>query len=347
MKDILQAPPYGERDDAGFLSELNALTQHHVDGCPEYEKLYGKLPKAENVEEVPFLHVGLFKYIEFRTYSHNIRHERVLLSSGTSGQSSMIHLDEVSSRYQAQSSSAILKNFVGEKKRPLLIIDSSKSLRRRGELTARVAAAMSLQPLSTEIHFLLDDPEDPTSMKWDKVIKILNNENALLIYGFTWFLWAAWANAKIPENVKSLLAGKQIHFVHSGGWKKLESLKIGRNKFDGKLLQDLDPSSCVIDYYGLVEQIGIIYPMCEYGFRHVPIWANVIVRDPYTLKPLIAETGQIQLLNIIALGAPYHSVLTEDLGRIKPGNCPCGRKGRRFELIGRIPKAQIRGCANV
>ena len=206
---------------------------------------------------------------------------------------------------------------------------------------------MSLQPLSTEIHFLLDDPEDPTSMKWDKVIKIFNNENAFLIYGFTWFLWAAWADAKIPENVKSLLTGKQIHFVHSGGWKKLESLKIDREKFDEKLLQDLDPSSRVIDYYGLVEQIGIIYPMCEYGFRHVPIWADVIVRDPYTVKPLIDKTGQIQFLNIIALGAPYHSVLTEDLGRIKPGNCPCGRRGQRFELIGRIPKSQIRGCANV
>ena len=124
MKDILQAPPYGERDDARFLSELNALTQHHVNGCPEYSNLYGHLPEADNLEEVPFLHVGLFKHVEFKTSSQNIHHERMLLSSGTSGQSSMIHLDEVSSSYQAQSSSAILKNFVGEKKRPLLIIDS-------------------------------------------------------------------------------------------------------------------------------------------------------------------------------------------------------------------------------
>ena len=101
------------------------------------------------------------------------------------------------------------------------------------------------------------------------------------------------------------------------------------------------------DFYGLVEQMGIIYPMCEYGARHVPVWADVIIRDVYTLKPLMEETGQIQLLNVLAYGAPYHSVLTEDVGRLIPGECPCGRKGRRFDLLGRVPRAEIRGCANV
>ena len=102
------------------------------------------------------------------------------------------------------------------------------------------------------------------------------------------------------------------------------------------------PGSGVTDFYGLVEQPGMIYPMDADGLRPVPAWADVIVRDPVTLEPLADRPGQLQLLNPLSLGSPCHSVLTEDLGRLVPGP---GVK--RFELIGRIPKAEVRGCANV
>jgi hypothetical protein len=52
-------------------------------------------------------------------------------------------------------------------------------------------------------------------------------------------------------------------------------------------------------------------------------------------------------MNLLAWGAPYHNVLTEDLGKLVPGECDCGRKGKRFEFVGRVPKAEMRGCANV
>jgi hypothetical protein len=52
-------------------------------------------------------------------------------------------------------------------------------------------------------------------------------------------------------------------------------------------------------------------------------------------------------MNTLARGAPYQNVLTEDLGRIAPGDCDCGRSGKRFELLGRVPQAEVRGCANV
>jgi phenylacetate-coenzyme A ligase PaaK-like adenylate-forming protein len=127
----------------------------------------------------------------------------------------------------------------------------------------------------------------------------------------------------------------------------LEALRVERSEFEGALTRDLHPASRVTDYYGLVEQVGIIYPLCEAGARHVPVWADVLVRDPYTLRALENEPGQIQSMNPLAYGAPYHSVLSEDMGRIIPGDCPCGRAGKRFELLGRMPQAELRGCANV
>jgi len=340
--------PYGPRSEAGFLAEMNALTRAHLAGCPEYARIWPDFGEADSPENLPWLHVGLFKHIEFRTRGEGIRHERTLKSSATtSGVSSLVTLDRASSELQSASTQAIFRNFVGDRIRPLLVLDSSRSLLTRGEVSARIAAALSLRPLASEIHFLLEDAEDPGSLKWDALAGQLRNQDDLLVYGFTWILWLAWGSAEMPGEIRELLAGKRIHFVHSGGWKKLEDLKVDRQTFDGRLLSGLHPDSRVVDFYGLVEQVGIIYPLCEAGFRHVPAWADVLVRDPWTLDSLVGQPGQLQLMNTLARGAPYHNVLTEDLGRIVAGDCPCGRSGKRFELLGRVPKAEVRGCANV
>ena len=340
--------PYAARDDAALLAELNDLSRRHLLGCAPYRSVWPEWQAAKNLAELPFLHAGVFKYVRFRTEAPDIKHERTLKSSATtSGKSSMITLDRESSELQSASTLAILRDFVGPEQRPLLVLDSSKSLLARGEVSARVAAALSLKPLATEIHFLLEDAADAESMRWEVLEGQLKAHEDFLVYGFTWILWLAWLQAKRPESITRLLKGKRIAFVHSGGWKKLEALKVERQEFDAALLKDLAPGSRVVDYYGLVEQVGIIYPLCEAGFRHVPGWAEVIARDPWTLQPLAGEDGQLQLLNTLARGAPYHSVLTEDVGRVVEGDCPCGRKGRRFLLQGRVPKSEVRGCANV
>ena len=340
--------PYAARDDAALLTELNELSRRHLAGCAPYKSVWPEWHAAKDLAGLPFLHAGVFKYVRFRTEAPDIKHERTLKSSATtSGKSSMISLDRESSELQSASTLAILRDFVGSGLRPLLVLDSSKSLLARGEVSARVAAALSLKPLATEIHFLLDDAAEAESMRWEVLEGLLKAHDDLLVYGFTWILWLAWLKAKRPENIAKLLKGKRIAFVHSGGWKKLEALKVERQEFDQALLKDLDPRSKVVDYYGLVEQVGIIYPLCEAGYRHVPRWAEVIVRDPWTLQPLSDADGQLQLLNTLARGAPYHSVLTEDVGRVVAGDCSCGRKGRRFLLQGRVPKSEVRGCANV
>ena len=348
MSALLDAAhPYRARSDADFLAEMNALTRSHLAGCPEYARIWPDFQAAQDVSELPYLHVGVFKHIAFKTQGEGIRHERTLKSSATtSGVSSLITLDQTSSQLQSASTLAILKDFVGGALRPLLVLDNSRSLVARGEVSARVAAALSLRPLATEMYFVLANANDENSIKWDLIADQLRTHDELLVYGFTWILWLAWGAADVPDEVRKLLEGKRIHFVHSGGWKKLEDSRVDRQTFEAQLLQGLHPDSRVIDFYGLVEQVGIIYPLCEEGYRHVPVWADVLVRDPWTLEPLVGESGQLQLLNTLARGAPYHSVYTEDLGRIVPGACPCGRSGKRFELLGRVPKAEVRGCSN-
>jgi len=347
MSSLLNNPPYGLRDDATFLKELAFLTSHHLKGCNEYNSIWKGWKNTGKVEDFPFLHVGLFKNLNLKTNNSEIQHERMVHSSSTSGISSRIQTDSRSSKLQLNSTSIILKDFLGENKRPLVIIDSVRSLYQRGVTSARVAAAMSLKFLSEDIIFILKEPDDFDTIIWEKLERVLNSNNELLVYGFSWILWKVWTKEKIPHKIQHLLKNTNITFVHSGGWKKLEAEKVERKIFNDSLLMTAGATSKVVDYYGLVEQLGLIFPLCEYGYRHVPVWADVLIRDSFSFKLLINTPGQIQLINTITWGAPYHNVLTEDIGKIIPGECGCGRYGKRFELIGRMPKAEIRGCSNV
>lgn len=347
MSELLAAAPFSRRDDALLLREMNALNQWHRAGCAAYRSVWPEGEASRTLAELPFLHVGVFKHRLWSTEGEGIQHLRTLKSSSTGGAASQIALDSRSSALQARSSAAILEELLGVERRPLLLVEDVKSLRQRGEVGARVTAAMSLRPLSSEMQFLLGRGAAGETIDWQALLEICARNPRLLVYGFTWMLWVAWAQAEMPGEVREALARTQVQFVHSGGWKKLEASRVSRERFDSALLGTVAPGSGVLEFYGLVEQVGIIYPRCVEGYFHVPRWAAVLARDPWTLKVLAGEAGMLQLMNCLAFGAPYHNVLTEDLGIVSEGACACGREGQRFELLGRMPEAELRGCSNV
>ena len=349
MSQLVGRPPYGARDDEALLEELNELTRHHKRYCPPFARIWPDWSGSDRVEDLPYLHVGLFKRGDFITDFPGVRRGRTLRSSGSGGPVSRIALDEESSALQSRSAAAILGDLLGSHPRPLFVLDRAQALRERGGLSARLAAAMSLRPLASEIHFLFHGPEDDDQIEWTSVEAALEEggPSDLIVYGFTSILWEAWASRPIPQHLRSRLARTRIAFVHSGGWKRLEVRQVDAKTLERELLAATGPGSQVLDFYGLVEQVGLVFPLCAHGFRHVPVWADIIVRSAVTLDPIDGEAGLLQLLNVLARGTPSHSVLTEDLGRTVSGPCPCGRSGKRFDLLGRVPKAEVRGCSNV
>ena len=55
----------------------------------------------------------------------------------------------------------------------------------------------------------------------------------------------------------------------------------------------------------------------------------------------------IQAVSLLPGSYPGHSILTEDEGVILgEDDCPCGRKGKYFRVIGRIRNAEVRGCSD-
>ena len=91
------------------------------------------------------------------------------------------------------------------------------------------------------------------------------------------------------------------------------------------------------DIYGLTEIYGPgIGINCEHN-TGMHIWDDFIyleIIDPQTGKPVPdGEFGEIVITTLVKEGAPLIRYRTHDLSRIIPGECPCGRKYPRIDVI--------------
>jgi hypothetical protein len=98
----------------------------------------------------------------------------------------------------------------------------------------------------------------------------------------------------------------------------------------------------------MVEQLGVLFLDCPSGYKHAPDFADVIMRDPYTMEEVpVGTPGLIQVISALGTSYPSQAILTEDVGEIVGiDDCPCGRKGKYFVFRSRVEKAEIRGCGD-
>ena len=158
-----------------------------------------------------------------------------------------------------------------------------------------------------------------------------------LIFGFTFMVWQYFFERIVPLGL-DLSNGI---LIHSGGWKKLEDRAIGNTEFKARF-RDATGLARIYNFYGMVEQVGSVYLEGEDGLLHPPNFADVIIRDPATWRE--AEPGQpgvIQVISALPLSYPGHSILTEDMGVVHAGHTD-----KAFSVIGRVPKAELRGCSD-
>ena len=96
------------------------------------------------------------------------------------------------------------------------------------------------------------------------------------------------------------------------------------------------------------EQTGSIFMECPEGHLHASVFSDVEFLDTRDFSPLgVGERGLVKLTSLLPTSYPGHILLTEDEGRILgEDDCPCGRKGKYFEIIGRIKRAEVRGCSD-
>jgi acyl-protein synthetase LuxE len=346
------ADPYAELPSAKaarLLAEMNTLTAFHAEHCVAYERILRAAFQGQTtfagLSEVPALPVRLFKELELVSLPKN-QIVKTLTSSGTTGQRpSRILLDKGTASAQSRALVRIVRSYVGEKRRPMLILDHPGVLKDRTAFSARGAGIVGFSQFGFGHVYALQD--GTLAPDWDVIETFLNEHRGdrILLFGFTFIIWHHLLCA--AQN-----AGRRLDFgdsilIHGGGWKKLAEQKISNDEFKLRL-RDVLGIRTVHNYYGMVEQTGSIYMECEAGYFHPSEYSDILVRHPWTLSALgSGQPGLIESLSTIPRSYPGHALLTEDLGIIHGiDGCRCSRRGTYFSVLGRVADAELRGCSD-
>jgi hypothetical protein len=350
MTDFLDLRPYGlsqpEKDEL-LTRELGRLTRHHRAACPEYARILAALGCTADafgrVEDVPFLPVSLFK-------SHRLASVPVaeivktLTSSGTSGQApSRVFLDRTTAQAQARALARIMAATIGSERLPMVLVDSAALLRDRSTTNARAAGVLGMMPLGRDHVFALDENLRLDEAALARFIERFRGRR-ILLFGFTFVVWRHFAAALAAAGLRF----DDAVLIHSGGWKKLAEEAVDNATFKARVAE-LTGIRRIHNFYGMAEQVGSVFVEGEDGLLYPPAFADAIIRDPLTLAPLPnGETGIVQVLSLLPTSYPGHSLLTEDLGRIAHVDAALPeRGGKGIEILGRLPRAELRGCSDV
>ena len=165
------------------------------------------------------------------------------------------------------------------------------------------------------------------------------------IVGFPSYLWFGLKRMEELGVSLHLRPGSQI--LLAGGWKQHAAQQV-----DKSVLYDLTRKVLGIgeehihELFGAVEH-PIFYNTCKHHHFHVPIYARVLIRDVRTLEPLpMGQTGLVNLITPLNRATPVTSVVTDDLGVLRPGeDCGCGIKSPYLTILGRVGMPEIQTCA--
>lgn len=347
-QSLLLLPVYDlskEDKKALFDPALLTLANHHYQHSHDYRCIIDSIyPDCLKNNEVPALAVRLFKHHLLKSITTESIF-RITTSSGTTSQQvSKIVLDKENTLRQQKVLASIMKQWLGPKRLPMLIIDHPNVIKDKFSYSARGVGIQGMSLFGYDHTYALNEDMtiniDAISQFFDK-----HQDTKVFIFGFTFIVW---------QYLIQQLKNQQLAFnitdgilLHSGGWKKLQNKAVS-NQFFKDELRSMVGNISVHNFYGMVEQTGTVYVECEQGYLHCPVWNDVIVRKRSDLSPEeFGVEGVIQVNSLLPSSYPGHALLTEDVGvLIGEDSCSCGRNGKYFKINGRLEKAEVRGCSD-
>ncbi len=362
MKDILEFLPYDGSAEAeeAFVESLRNELIFHYDNCESYRhfcttKGFDPRRWEGDYAQIPPVAVSVFKDLGPMLSSVPKEDIRMSLqSSATSGVPSTIVVDKETSRRQGKAMVRVMSDFIGSERVPFLVmdIDPRSGVNARRMLGARFAAVTGYLKFSSKTgYFLKTDDRGVSHFDVEGIRDFLSglpDGKPVVVFGFTYILYQNVLGA-IEETGDKIQLPPGSKIIHIGGWKKLESQKVSKDIFNTRLADafGIRPRD-VIDIYGFTEQMGLNYPDCPCGCKHASSYVRVLTRDTVTREILPpGEEGMLEFISPVPHSYPGNAVLTDDIGVIEPGECPEGRPGTRFRIVGRMKKAEARGCGDI
>jgi hypothetical protein len=332
--------PQAEKEKV-LLEELSGLVEHHRERCRPYARILAAngYAGADSVAGLPWLPVRLFKNLELKSIPDD-EVFKVLTSSGTTGEVSRIYLDKAAAATQTRQLGATVQSVLGPKRLPMLLVDTKAMLKDRKSFSARGAGVLGMSTFGRD-HVWALDGEGLVDVEAIKGFLVKHGDAPFLIFGFTYMVWLHLYEVALANGL-DLSNGI---LIHSGGWKKLVDQAVSPEEFRRRLAGI--GLTRTHNFYGMVEQIGTIFLEGPTGGSlYCPDFADVVVRDPQTWAELPpGQPGLLEVVSTLPTSYPGHVLLTEDLGvvhGIDDGDWP----GKRFSVLGRLPRAEARGCSD-
>ncbi len=330
---------------AQLLPALTSLIARHRARSEAYDRIlratgYRSDAAVERVADLPWLPVRLFKQLDLKSIPDD-EVFRVLTSSGTTGEVSRIYLDRAAAAAQTKALAETLQTVIGPDRLPMLIVDTRAVFEARSSFSARGAGVLGMMTFGRDHAWVLDAEGRPDSAVVRGFLD-RHGDAPFLVFGFTFMVWSYLYELARDEGLD---LSKAI-LIHSGGWKKLIDRAVDNREFRRAFADDVGLSR-IHNFYGMVEQIGVVYLEGPDGDAlYCPDFADVIIRDPQTWEPLEpGRPGIVEVISTLPESYPGHLLLTEDLGvihGIDDGTWP----GPRFSILGRLPRAEARGCSD-
>ena len=349
---LLELKPFQnnqEEKDGIFLDAMKESLIHHTKNSLEFQKICKNqsfnFEENFKIEQIPFFPVSVFKKFDLISIPKNDIFKTIFSSATTSKTPSKIFLDRITSERQTKALVSIMSDFFHEKM-DFFVLDAKDTISSSNEIKSRSSAIRGFLPFMKSIKFLLNENLRISDLE----LHGIKSSNQHCLFGFTWLIYKIISENKDNQEIKNKLSKMKLPFIlHLGGWKKLTDINISREVFYQEICKFFNTEkSKIIDIYGMTEQLGTIYPDCQFGNKHVSAYSEVIIRNPSTLESEeIGKTGLIQLLSPIPHSYPGISILSDDLGHLEGiDDCPCGRKGKYFRFDKRSESADLKGCGD-
>jgi phenylacetate-coenzyme A ligase PaaK-like adenylate-forming protein len=332
-----------------FFSSLQQAASCHYSKNDFFKFLWDKskfnpsdINESMDLSDLPYTMVNLFKFHDMISGPK----ESIVLtlgSSGTGGQRSQIHLDQLSLNRVKKLAFNIHKELgiTSEKKYNYICFTYDPAV--ANDLgTAFTDELLTSFTDKNDVFYTFQFKDGEfffnEQATVEKLIEFSESKYQTRILGFPAFLYKI-----INKYNLSLNLGEDSWVQTGGGWKTLADEEVPKSVFREFVSSRLGlPKENIRDLFGMVEH-GIPYVDCSRGFLRVPNYARILIRDPKTMKVLnYGETGLIQFICTYNSSYPAISLLSTDWGYLTKMNDGFGDV---LSISGRAGVTKSKGCA--